>query len=276
MDFSDRGTGYLIDQENHQFLEAHAQPSNQFTFGDINPANLGEPIGMIDLLQMEDQAQMNSCAGNSGTTCGEACLIHAGVLNVQLSRMFCYTNGQKKCGIRGDSGCTLEGILKGLQDDGCPEEKYMPYTGRYYTDVPIDAKTHAKEYLLKSWSKIIELQEIYEGLARRVGAIFIGIPCTQDIFNADESGMLERYTPVNCGGHAMAIVDWCKEKDENGYPYLLLANSWGRRYGFRGYRKCRPSAVVSMMRSQQSTFYLLSDMGFIKPRYDWKSKKWHA
>lgn len=277
-DFSDRGTGYLIEEENHEYLQAVSQPANTYSSGDFDPSQLGDAIGMIDVLHVEDQQQLSSCAGNSSTTILEECLFfQGGIKGIQLSRMFAYINGQHKCGINGDRGATLEGVIKGFKDDGCPEEKFMPYTGEYYTDIPSEARNDASNRKLEGSSQITDIAQIYEGLAKRIGGTFIGIPCTQEIFNSGADGILENYFPARAGGHAMAFVDWCPDvRDSRGWPYLLLANSWGIRYGYRGYRKVSPRAANAMLQCQLSTMYLLSDMKFIKPRYDWKSQKWAA
>lgn len=277
-DFSKRGTGYLIEEENHEYLQATAQPANTYSSGDFDPSLLDDPIGMIDILHVEDQAQLSSCAGNSSTTLlEEGLFFQGGIKDIQLSRMFAYINGQHKCGISGDRGATLEGVLKGFQLDGCPEEKFMPYTGQYYTSIPDEAKTDASQRKLLGSSQITDIRQIYEGLAKRIGGTFIGIPCTDEIFNSPPDGILENYFPARAGGHAMAFVDWCKdERDSRGWPYLLLANSWGKRYGYRGYRKVSPRAAQAMMHCQSSTMYLLTDMQFIKPRYNWRSQEWAA
>lgn len=273
-DFSDRACGYRGDLENFVSLASKAQPREQYAFGAVDPTQLGKPMGMIDVLKVEDQQQISSCAGNSSTTILECCLWHLGGMKVQLSRMFAYVNGQRHCGITGDNGATLEGVIAGFRAEGCPEEQWMPYTGSYFNHIPADAVTNAVKYKLKSFSPVNSVMDIYEGLAGKIGGVFIGIPCTQEIFQADSTGILDYYSGARAGGHAMAFVDWCEEKDSKGYPYLLLANSWGARYGYRGYRKVKPSVAQAMLQAAGGSFYLLSDMNFIKPRYDWTSNKW--
>lgn len=269
--------GYNIYDENHAKLLSTAQSASQFTFGNIDPRTI-QPLHMENVLHVEDQMTLSSCEGNSLTTVIETCLWHQSEhsVNVQLSRMFAYIESQKKCGISGDSGATLEGGLAAGKDVGFCLESLAPYTGQYFTQFSKECYDDAQSRKLLSHAPIRQLQEAYEGLARRVGAIFLGIPCTDEIFNADSGGRLEHYTPQRCGGHALAIVDVCDDKDENGYPYLLLANSWGTKYGWRGYRKIKPSAFVSMLNCQLTSCYLISEMQFLKPRYDWNSKLWAA
>lgn len=270
-------TGYNIYDENHENLIAGSQPASLFTFGNIDPRQI-KPMHLEDVLHVEDQGHLNSCAGNAVTTVLETCLLHqsGGVLRPQLSRMFAYVNGQKRNNIVGDNGAVLEGCVKGAQEDGVPIEELAQYTGQYYTEFSDAARQDAKTRTLKAYCPIRQLQEAYEGIARRVGAIFLGIPCTEEIFNSGPDGKLEYYNPVKCGGHAICIVDVCDEKDENGYPYLLSPGSWNTRYGWKGYRKFRPSAFMSMLNCQYTSCYLLSEMQFLKPRYDWESQKWAA
>lgn len=272
-------TGYLIDQENRERLRAGSQSNSQFSFGNIDPRDLGKPMGLIDVLNVEDQEQLNSCAGNSITTVAETCLWHQsnGRVKPQLSRMFAYVNGQRVDNINGDNGALLEGCIESIKTNGCPEERFAPYTGQYYTGFTEEAYQNARNFRLLSYAPIDNLQNTYEALARRVGAIYLGIPCTEEYFNSPPDGKLDYYYPKRGdGGHAICIVDWCDEVDENGFPYLLSPGSWGKKYGYKGYRKFKPSALTTMLQHPSTSCYVLSDMQFTTPRYDWHSQKWLA
>lgn len=269
--------GYNIYEENHAVLQAGAQSASQFTFGTVDPTSM-KPNGLIDVVTIENQQHENACAGHAITTDAEVCLYlqSGGVVKPQLSRQFAYVNGQKANNITGDNGACLEGCLQSGRDVGFCLEELAPYTGQYYTQFSKEAYADAKSRTLKSYAAIAALQEAYECIARRVGAIFLGIPCTDEIFNSPSNGLLEFYNPSRTGGHALAIVDICDEKDDKGMPYFLLANSWGTQYGFRGFRKVRPSAFLSMLRCSYTSCYAVSEMSFLKPRYDWESQKWHV
>lgn len=268
-------TGYNIYDEDHGSLMGKAQSASQFTFGNIDPTQI-KPIGAIDILNVEDQLQLSSCAGNSFSTIIEWCLWlqSGGVLKPQLSRMFAYIMGQIKCGINGDRGATLEGCIEACKEKGLCLEELAAYTGQYYTSFSAAAFADALTRKLVNFAAIRTLQEAYEFIARRVGGIFLGIPCTNEIFNAPADGKLDYYYPQKVGGHAICIVDTCEERDENGYPYLLSPGSWGKKYGYRGYRKIKPSAFMSMLNCQYTSCYGLSELAFLKPRYDWSSQLW--
>lgn len=268
-------TGYNIYDENHASLLGKAQSASQFTFGTIDPRQV-KPIGALDVHHIEDQLRLSACAGNAFTSILEWCLWlqSGGVLKPQLSRMFAYINGQKKCGINGDQGATLEGCIDAGKELGCCLEDLAKYTGEYYTQFSAAAYTDALSRKLVSHAAIRTLQETYEFIARRVGGIFLGIPCTNEIFNSPSDGRLDVYYPQRVGGHAICILDVCEEKDENGYPYLLSPGSWSTRYGFRGFRKFKPSAFLSMLNYPATSCYGLSEMQFLKPRYDWESQLW--
>jgi hypothetical protein len=272
--------GYRKDLENEQWLAATAQPFYKFSYGAINPANLGDPLGLVDAIRIEDQSQLNSCAGNSVTSIAESCLfLEGGIRDIQLSRMWAYIKGQAKSGIRGDNGATLEGCLKACSE-GIPEERFAPYTNSYYTQFSEAARADTVNRKIKSWAAVAELMSVYEGLATGAGGIYLGIACTDVIFNC--KGIIEDWNEYSTGCHAMCVLDWSKRRVQGGlyagWPYLKLFNSWKKSWGDNGTADVHPAAMLKMIRGRLSSVYFVSEMEFIKPRFDWKdaNKRWAA
>lgn len=279
-EYTFEGMGYRRDLEDMQGLIASSQQQSTFLCGDIDPRQLGAPLGMFEVLKLENQGQMNSCAGNSATTILEGCLWHQSgeVIKDQLSRMFAYINGQGHSGISGDSGATLSGVIKGLQDDGCPLEEFAPYTGRYYTQFNEQAKQDAQKRKLLSWMPVTHVDQVYEGLVKRIGGLYLGINWT-DAARNPKNGRVERFAEnrgASGGFHAVCVMDWCNEKDGDGYPDLRLFNSHGTQYGERGTSRWTREAMHQAITAPNTTAFFLSDMQFIRPRFNYQTARWTA
>ena len=266
--------GYRQDLEDYEFLRDNAQYSDQFCFGDIDPRSLGKPMGLSKIIRKEDQSQMNSCAGNSGSTIFEAGLYHQSkhTILLQLSRMWAYIKGQEKSGIRGDNGATLAGVLQALSE-GCPLEEFAPYTNEYYTHFSREAIEDAPKRKIKSWAEVKTVQEVYEGLAKRVGGLYLGIPWTGECSNPN-NGRIDYYRGMRVGGHAICVLDWCEETAKDGRPYLDLFNSHSKRYGIDGNAHVHPDALQQMLDCPLTTAFFVSDMEFIAPRFKLKDSQW--
>jgi hypothetical protein len=269
------GLGYRRDLENLSELAAGAQANDTFLCGDIDVKNLGQPMGLVDILKRKDQLRENSCAGNSAETVLEACMFHQSGTYIELSRQFAYVNGQRYAGISGDCGCTLGGVIKGLSSDGCPREYLAPYNGTYYTQFSAEARADAQNYKLLSYSPITEGEQLLEGLAKRVGGGYFGMCWTGQFRNPLPGGLVnEYYEQAGCGFHAVCFLDWSDQLDSEGYPRARLFNSHGMGYGDRGTSLWSMRAIQQALRSQNTTAYFLSDMKYIRPRFDFKKQSW--
>ena len=283
-DYEFTGLGYRRDLEDVDGLRENAQAAGSFYCGDIDPKALGKPIGMINVLRQENQGHMNSCGGNALTTICEGAMWHqsGGQVNVQLSRQFAYVNGQRYCNLSGDCGVQLKGALTGFQKDGCPLESSAPYTGVYYTQFSAAARAEAQNYKLAAYLPITDVDQVYEILAKRIGGIYAGINWTDECRNPKPGGFIDHFQEnapdwrgeIPGGFHAIAFMDWCEEKDSEGYPRLELFNSHGPQYGDRGTSKWSRAAFASMLKAPNSIVYGVSDMSFIKPRFDFKQQHW--
>lgn len=276
-DLEFQGLGYRVDLEDVANLRSHAQSIAPITCGDIDPRELGKPIGVKEWMFIENQARLNSCAGNSVTSIAEACIHYAtnGQVTEQLSRMFAYINGQRHCGINGDSGSTLWGVLQGLKEDGLPLESLAPYTGSYYTQFKAEAKADAKKRTLNSWIEVTNVNQVYEGLAKRIGGLYLGSCWTPNRSNLPSDNIVRRFQELRgYGFHATCILDWCEEKDEQGNPLLREFNSHSKQYGDEGTAMWTRDALQQCIDAPNTTAYFISDMTIVKPRFDYSKAKW--
>lgn len=271
------GLGYRRDLEDLVSLEEGAKPSSELLYGDTDPRNLGKPIGVQDWMKIENQVRLNSCAGNSVTSIAEACVYYAtgGQCTEHLSRMFAYINGQKFSNIQGDSGATLWGVMEGLKKDGLCLESLAPYTGSYYTQFKREAHEEAKKRLLQSWVTVTSVAQVYEGLAKRIGGLFLGSQWTPNRSNLPADNTVRSFQEQRgCGYHATCILDWCEEKDDNGLPLLREFNSHSEAYGDKGTAKWTEKALQQCFAFPNTTAFFISDMEIIKPRFDYSKAKW--
>lgn len=181
-------------------------------------------------MKREDQSQMNSCAGNAGTTCAEKNLYAATGKSIQLSRWFAYIEGCRSCGLfPGDSGCYLSGIVDSLRKKGCPPEEMVPYPGRY--DI---RKTNFSSDIYEEAAKIqvirtVSLDGGYSDwrkiLGQNTGAVLLGINWPIRTTTKNGHKYASRYQPAGRGGHAIAAVFLADSTDSEGNPDVWIMNS---------------------------------------------------
>ena len=80
-----------------------------------------------------------------------------------------------------------------------------------------------------------------------------------------DTPILESYRPGG-GGHAVALCLKSKRIDEDGRPYIWMANSWNKRFGNRGFSEWSPRALDAIYRDNYTVSVGLSDMVDLSPR----------
>lgn len=275
-DYEFTGLGYRRDLEDTDALFAGAQPIESIAFGDFDCKAMGKPMGLEDVIRIENQGQMNSCAGNSFTSVTETCVYHQSARQsiVQLSRMFAYVNGQRYSRISGDHGASLHGVVQGGVNDGLPLEQYADYTGMYYTQFSRQAYDRAADFKLKTRMPCKDADQAYQGLSMRLGALYIGMAWQGQFKNPLYGGIVDNYRESGNAYHAVCMLDWSTVLDEKGYPRLKLFNSHGRGYGVNGISLWSYDALNDALHSPNTVAYFLSDMEFMKPRFDFKKAIW--
>lgn len=272
-------SGYALDKEDRAYLKSvvREMPSacKSFSIPDmVDPWQVSP-----DLTPTEDQGQLGSCAGNSLSDCGEFCAHVATGEVVQFSRIFCYLGAQKMDGISGDNGSTLSGGTKLVSQYGMCLESTLPYPRSYpsggWKSIPPQAWDEAKRFKLLGAIDINEVDAIRQFIGSGSGLIHIGI--AWDSSMEPRNGFIERFAPgSNYGGHAVCIAGYvpdevAKKKSPEGY-WLILKNSWGRRWGVNGRCYLSVKAAADMLKHKFTVMVGRSDMSVPKPRpvpVDW-------
>lgn len=271
--------GYAIDKEDRAFLRSIVREMplacRSFSVPDmVDPWKI-DP----DLNPTEDQLQIGACQGNSPSDCVEFCAhIETGSV-VQISRMFCYLGSQKMDGISGDNGSTLSGGTKLLKDVGACLESVFPYPQSYprngWKAIPQAAWDEAKKFKMNGAIDIKEVGEIRQFIGSGGGLIQIGIPWYSGL--EPQNGFITQFAPgSNYGGHAVCFAGYVpdevvKRKSSAGY-WLILKNSWGKRWGINGRAYVSVEAAAAMLKHKFTVMVGRSDLETPRPRpvpVDW-------
>lgn len=225
-----------------------------------------------DTIKIEHQGGMGACQGHALSSIVEWCyMLQTGdVDGVQLSRAAAYFETQRLDRIRGDRGSTISGGVKLARTWGVPDESLWRYPSRYDADRPDnwDAVTaSAHTHKIANAVKVTDYEQARAFLGSNVGGISIGVRWSR------QYGAVIDRAHKGKGGHAVALISLSKRKDKDGLPYLWLLNSWGTRWGNRGWAEVSPAALRSWLRDSFTTAVGLTEMPNIQPR-DFDLETW--
>lgn len=249
-EFEDRVGGYAIEEEQiDELLATSVEP----VFADEIPEIMdprGHELAGRGFLKMENQYSQGSCQGQALTECLEFCFgVEVGKV-VQSSRQFAYLVSQMHNNIRGDRGSTLSGGTKCVEHYGICREEIGPYQSRYpgHGWVKQEMYEDAKTYKLGSHTNLRSADEVRAYLGSGMGIVQIGIRWG---VRPDSKGLVTRYSSSG-GGHSVVFAGYLPDdavgaKSSRGW-WGLMKNSWGERWGDKGYAYVDPSAMDAMCR----------------------------
>lgn len=220
-------------------------------------------------LRIENQRQTNSCAPHAGSTCGEGMYFAATGQVVQLCRNYLYIRGQQKCGMRGDTGCTLGGIIAAMKEFGVCPESLWPFNGTYQTSIPRGCDEQAK---LCRVTHTLDVESLgYEGFRLTIGQnIGTVLMATSWPLRLWDGYVVEQHQPQGRGGHALAGMFLSSRLDGNGRPYIWVANSHDVTSGKAGWQLWSPRAIQTLIETSQWGCTGITDMSTPTPRnVDW-------
>lgn len=215
-------------------------------------------------LQIEDQQRTNSCVGHGGSTIMERCYQLQTGNQIQLSRWYAYIMSQRIAGIRGDNGSTITAMVRVAKDHGVCREELWKFPGQYVTDVPAGCDEDAKRFRIAATAKMSSIVDDQLFLGKNIGGLIIGVPWTRSFDEHPE--LIERFDGGQGGGHCVGIPFLSPRKDRNGDHYAWLINSWGLRWGKRGWKEISPAARASLYRHSWTEIWGISDMEDPRPR----------
>ena len=237
------GTGWRWDLEKPRRQRLNARTWTQrlnLNRGTYNVPKQFDPECDPSFIQVEDQGQIGSCAGNANTSCGEICNRNESGEYPQFSRMGAYLLAQEKDGLLGsDSGSTIESNLEVAEEGYCFESTF-PYPSSYTSRIPSAARRE-RIYQLPGAMPITDSKTLFDWILTNQGPVYIGMRWTRMM---DEQDVIKdffgpRRNDRHGGGHSVFFYGWTTIADEF-CPWLW--NSWSRRWGRDGRKPISRSA----------------------------------
>lgn len=260
--------GYPIEKEDRQYLASTSTDPLQMKSLRAIPERVDPRRSKLadkGWMQMENQLSQGSCQGQSLTECAEYCYTIATNTVMQFSRQFAYLVSQMKDRIQGDRGSTLSGGTKAAKEVGLCREAIAPYQRTYpgWGWVTEEMKLDAKDYKLRSHTRMRSSDQIKQFIGSGAGIVQIGIAWNNSM-NPNSQGCITRFSSSSGGGHAVVFAGYVPDSDvgtSSGAGYwMLLKNSWGKRWGKEGYAYVAPQAIDQMLKHRFTVMYGRSDM----------------
>ena len=264
--------GYPIELEDRDSLRSSATEAVLLMLGDL-PERMdprSSALGSQGFLQVEDQQQQGSCQGQSLSDCGEFAHTFATGEVIQISRQYAYIASQMENNIRSDSGSTLEGGTRAFKK-GFPLESVAPYAGNRYPGwgYITQAMRDKAIYKLTSHTEMKSAEHVKQFIGSGVGIVQLGITWGNEM-SPDGQGCIRSFSGRGGGGHAIVFAGYVPDSDvgvkSSAGWWLLLKNSWSKRWGKSGYAYVDPKACDQMIRHQWTSMYGRSDMDSPRPR----------
>jgi hypothetical protein len=221
-----------------------------YDFGNFTcSGDIPETRGVKEIMRRDDQWRMNSCAAFGCTGAAEVAFwLQTGVWR-QFAPHWTYRRGQEKSNIRGDSGATIDGVVRGAKENGLlPEDVQndgiaeFPYPkDNYNFQYPASATALAADRKIAYSAQLKSWQACVNFLQAGQGAIVIGGPWGN--WKPGPGGICRRFASGG-GGHARSYVDWIHI---DGELMLVEANSHFASYGLNGFAFHAESFVTQQL-----------------------------
>jgi hypothetical protein len=184
--------------------------------------------------EVKNQGRIGSCVGHSGR------VVYGDTLDFEgkePSAMWIYKKGKIHDPFPGEdySGTTIKGACRGLIKEGCCEEKFWPYADSEDAQMLEGAAENAAQYKINAYYTIPKQDHDLIKKALLQETLWTSFRVHRHFYYTPKSGIVdgEKYLASdNVGGHAVAMTGW---KVIDGSLYWEFQNSWGTRFGDRGF-----------------------------------------
>ena len=204
---------------------------------------------------VKNQGSIGSCVGHSGRVVyGDT----PEFTDKEPSPMWIYKNGKKHDPFPGEdySGTTIRGACSALRTVGCCEESFWPDKKSESAPMLDGAEENALQYKTNAYyvieatnHKLIKRALLHESL-------WTSFKVHQNFFYTPSSGIVSTDGYIQskaAGGHAVSMVGW---KNIDGKLYWEFQNSWGERFGDRGFFYMESSLYEKILINSIGPYYL--------------------
>lgn len=189
--------------------------------------------------EIRDQASCGSCWAMSSAAAmsDRFCIASKNATYVELSPQYIVSCDNNNYGC---DGGYLDLVWKFLATTGTVSEKCDPYSsgGGHVEACPRTCKDGSKLDTVKMDPTTIKFfnpknVEAMQEDIMNYGSIQMGFRVYQDFFSY-KSGVYRHLSGGLAGGHAVKVIGWGHDSESN-LPYWIVANSWGKTWGNKGF-----------------------------------------
>jgi C1A family cysteine protease len=183
---------------------------------------------------IRDQGQLGSCTWEAMVGFYETLAKHNHLKVVRLSVLFGYYNTRViENSVNIDCGAELRDCWKSFQKTGDCPNLYWPYYIKRFKTKPSARAYLQSTYKVATYNRIYTLEDIKLCLSDN-HPVVIGF-AVYSSFESDhmaKTGIMPMPKPEEkcLGGHAVLVVGY-----DEVHQWLIVRNSWGNRWGARGY-----------------------------------------
>ena len=201
---------------------------------------------------IKDQGKISSCTANAGVSMVEYYEKRSFGKYLDESRLFLYKTTRNLMQKTGDSGAYIRKTMESLVLFGLPPEEYWPYNIESFDMEPSTfCYAFGQSYKTILYVRLDPLDGSKDDLLNRIKTNLVaGLPTMfgftvySSITNAASNGEIPFPGDVDrlAGGHAVMTVGYDDSKkikipnsDKETNGALLIRNSWGEKWGEKGY-----------------------------------------
>jgi hypothetical protein len=260
-------TGFYLEDQDHDAILSMCESAECWFESYPETFTYPDSVNALDWVVTENQMSIGSCAGFGATTVGEGVHWLGTGESLAFSPWAQFAMAQQRDGIRGDRGSTIQGNIWVMKNIGLVPKSICPaYPKSYNQGWPVtdEMKAAAKQYRIPNSVDVRGYDNSLKFLQSGQGFVYHGSIWTKGM---DAPGFKihdffgPRRNDRHGGGHSTCFVGWTEELCPCcGTPYLILHNSWSKRWGDDGAKMMCRKAYDDMSGHKATVLQGISDV----------------